>query len=158
MTPVTLEHTPQTIPGWRKAAEHLYSAGQPDRQHWAALAAAGLRGVLNLRPLAEQPGRDEAAEVAAAGLAYASLPIAGAGALDRESAAALDRALRQLPTPLLVHCASGNRVGALVALREAWFAGADPQTLLKRVIETFLRRVFCFVVGIVGHRVALAFV
>ena len=107
------------IKGWSEI-NHL--PGQPDY----------VRGVLNLRPLAEQPGRDEAAEVAAAGLAYASLPIADAGALDRESAAALDRALRKLPTPLLVHCASGNRVGALVALREAWFAGADPQTALTR--------------------------
>jgi uncharacterized protein (TIGR01244 family) len=121
-----------TIPGWRKAADGLYSAGQPEPAHWVALAVAGLRGVLNLRPPIEQPGRDESQEVAAAGLAYAALPIADAASLGRESAAALDQALRRLPTPLLVHCASGNRVGALVALREAWFAGADPQTALAR--------------------------
>ena len=121
-----------TIPGWRKAADGLYSAGQPEPTHWVALAAAGLRGVVNLRPAAEQPARDEAQEVSAAGLAYASLPIADAGGLGRDSAAALDRVLRQLPSPLLVHCASGNRVGALMALREAWFNGASAGTALER--------------------------
>lgn len=129
---MNLDATAVSIPGWRKAAEGLYSAGQPEPAHWAALAASGLRGVLNLRPAGEQPGRDESMEVAGAGMAYASLPIADAAALCRESAAALDRVLRTLPKPLLVHCASGNRVGALVALREAWFAGADPQTALAR--------------------------
>ena len=120
------------IPGWRQAADGLYSAGQPEPRHWSALAAAGLRSVLNLRPADEQPGRDESREVVDAGLAYAVLPIADAGALGRESAAALDHALRRLPRPLLVHCASGNRVGALIALREAWFAGADARTALSR--------------------------
>lgn len=120
------------IPGWRKAADQLYSSGQPAPTQWLALAAAGLRGVLNLRPATEQPGCDEASDVAAAGLAYAALPIADAACLGRETAAALDRALRELPSPLLVHCASGNRVGALVALREAWFNGADSVTALER--------------------------
>lgn len=129
---MNLDTANATIPGWRKAVDGLYSAGQPEPPHWAALAAAGLRGVVNLRPAAEQPDRDEAQEVAAAGLAYASLPIADAGALGRDSAAALDRALRLMPSPLLVHCASGNRVGALVALREAWFNGAGAGTALER--------------------------
>jgi uncharacterized protein (TIGR01244 family) len=120
------------VPGWRRAADGLYSAGQPEPRHWPALAAAGLRSVLNLRPADEQPARDESREVVGAGLVYAVLPIADASALGRESAAALDHALRQLPAPLLVHCASGNRVGALVALREAWFAGADARTALAR--------------------------
>ncbi len=132
MNALSLDTPNVAIPGWRKAADGLYSAGQPEPGHWVALAAAGLRGVVNLRPATEQPARDEAQEVSAAGLAYASLPIADASALGRDSAAALDRALRRLPSPLLVHCASGNRVGALVALREAWFAGADPQVALQR--------------------------
>ena len=120
------------IPGWRQAGDGLYSAGQPESRHWPALAAAGLRSVLNLRPAAEQPARDESQEVADAGLVYAALPIADASALGRESAAALDRALRELPAPLLLHCASGNRVGALVALREAWFNGGDAWIALSK--------------------------
>lgn len=120
------------IPAWRQASDGLYSAGQPEPRHWSALAEAGLRSVLNLRPAAEQPARNESHEVADAGLVYAALPIADAGALGRESAAALDRALRELPAPLLVHCASGNRVGALVALREAWFTGADARAALAK--------------------------
>ncbi|TNJ33773.1 beta-lactamase hydrolase domain-containing protein [Arenimonas terrae] len=124
--------SPLVIPGWRQVADGVYSAGQPEPQHWSALGEAGLRSVLNLRPAAELPARNESHEVAAAGLIYAAVPIADASALGRKSAAALDRALRELPAPLLVHCASGNRVGALVALREAWFNGADARTALSR--------------------------
>jgi uncharacterized protein (TIGR01244 family) len=129
---VQLDPDVEPIPAWREAAEGLYSSGQPQPGQWNRLAAAGLRSVLNLRPACELPGRDEAKEVAEAGLGYAQLPIADAASLDREAARGLDTMLRQLAAPLLVHCASGNRVGALVALREAWFVGADAEVALAR--------------------------
>ena len=132
MNPMSLDPTLPSIPAWRDAGAGLYSSGQPQPDHWKALADAGVRSVLNLRPPSELAGRDEAGEVGAAGLDYAQLPIADAASLNREAAQAMDRFLRQLKTPLLVHCASGNRVGALLALREAWFAGADAHTALAR--------------------------
>ncbi len=39
---------------------------------------------------------------------------------------ALDAALSAAGTPVLVHCGSGNRVGALFALRAAWLQGVAP--------------------------------
>lgn len=129
---VLLDPEAEPIPAWREAAEGLYASGQPQPGQWRQLAAAGLRSVLNLRPACELPGRDEAKEVSDAGMDYAQLPIADAASLDREAARGLDRILRQMPAPLLVHCASGNRVGALVALREAWFGGADAEAALAR--------------------------
>ena len=129
---------PSGIPGWRQAGPTLFSSGQPEARHWPALAAAGIRSVVNLRPRAELPGRDEPAEVAVGGLAYASIPVADAGALSRDAALAFVRALRELPSPVLVHCATGNRVGALVALREAWFAGADAPSALDRGVAAGL--------------------
>jgi uncharacterized protein (TIGR01244 family) len=106
----------------------LVSAGQPEPRHWRPLAAAGLRSVIDLRPASEQPQRDEAAEVAAAGMRYLKLPIADAQALGRDTVVQFDRALGLLPAPVLVHCASGNRVGALIALRAAWLQ-ALPATM-----------------------------
>lgn len=129
---VRLDPEVAPIPAWRQAADGLYSSGQPQPGHWNHLAAAGLRSVLNLRPTSELPGRDEAREVGEAGLRYAQLPIADATRLDREAARRLDGMLRQMPVPVLVHCASGNRVGALIALREAWFVGADAEVALAR--------------------------
>src|SRR5690606_31751293 len=94
---------------------------------WQAAADNGITTVINLRPQAEMDGRDEAVEVAAAGLAYFELPVAGAGDVTIDNARRLEELIAQAPGPVLVHCASGNRVGALLALAEvdARGVGAD---------------------------------
>lgn len=119
------------VPNFKFTMPGLYSSGQPETAHWQALHRAGLRSVINLCPAYEQPDQDEAKNVGCAGLAYAHLPIAGGSDLGPESAAALDGCLRELPAPVLVHCASGNRVGALMALREAWVVGAPVAQALE---------------------------
>lgn len=72
---------------------------------------------------------DEAAEVAALGMQYVSLPIAGGDDVTFENAAALDKILADTDGPVLLHCASGNRVGALFAL-SAKLAGATNEEAL----------------------------
>lgn len=62
---------------------------QPGLGAWGSLARAGVRTVVNLRPESELPGRDEAAEVVAAELAYLHIPIRDADDFKREAAAAL---------------------------------------------------------------------
>ncbi|WP_234446590.1 sulfur transferase domain-containing protein [Luteimonas sp. MC1750] len=95
------------------------------------LRAAGIRHVINLAPASETPGFDEAAAVRGAGMRYDALPIAGAGDLDREAVLAFDELLQAADGPALVHCGSGNRVGALVALRAAWLQGADDASAVE---------------------------
>jgi uncharacterized protein (TIGR01244 family) len=97
----------------------LYTSGQPAVGDWRAFADAGVRTVVNLRTSAEMKGRDERAEVEAAGMRYLELPIDGAAAIDAEHARALSALLRAQPGPVLLHCASGNRVGGLLALAAA---------------------------------------
>ncbi len=97
----------------------LIVAGQPAADDWKALAEAGVRTVINLRPAAEMQGRDERAEVVAAGLRYVELPIAGAGDINADNARRLAELLGQADGPVLVHCASGNRVGGLLAVAMA---------------------------------------
>jgi protein tyrosine phosphatase (PTP) superfamily phosphohydrolase (DUF442 family) len=57
------------------------------------------------------------------------LPIAGKDAISFDNARKLDGLLKEYPGPVLVHCGSGNRVGALLALR-ASLDGADDEKAL----------------------------
>jgi uncharacterized protein (TIGR01244 family) len=118
------------IPQLRQPRDQLMTGGQPEPGAWPVLAKAGVTTVVNLRPADEMPGRDEAAEVRAAGLTYVNLPIGGADTLGRKEVGALWQALESAPGPVLVHCGSGNRCGALLALAEAWHRGGTPEEAL----------------------------
>lgn len=123
-----------TIPNWRRIAPGRYSAGQPAPADWSRIAALGVRTVLTLRPDAEQPDIDERALVEAAGMHHLQLPVASGEALDAACidafCALLDTHERELgDAGLLIHCGTGNRVGALVALR-AYRRGASTEAAL----------------------------
>jgi uncharacterized protein (TIGR01244 family) len=118
------------IPQYRQVRNDLITGGQPDASAWPMLAKAGVRMVVNLRAPTETSGRNEAAEVASAGLTYVNVPIDGAARLGRNEAQALWRALDSSSGPVLVHCGTGNRCGALLALTEAWHRGSSPDEAL----------------------------
>lgn len=104
-----------------KSEADALSGGQPDAEQLKAAAAAGIRRVINLRPASEDAGYDEAAAAAALKLDYQLLPIAGPQDLTADNVRKLDALLAAgAGAPTLIHCASGNRVGALMALRAAW--------------------------------------
>ena len=103
----------------------IHAGGRIAADDLPALRDAGIRHVIDLSTDAETPDFDEGAAARAAGLGYDHLPIAGAADLTPASVAAFDQLLRGVEGPALVHCASGNRVGALAALRAAWLHGAD---------------------------------
>jgi protein tyrosine phosphatase (PTP) superfamily phosphohydrolase (DUF442 family) len=59
------------------------------------------------------------------------LPIQGGYDLNQANAQKLDQCLNAAgDQPILVHCMSGNRVGALFALRAYWLQGASPEQAL----------------------------
>jgi uncharacterized protein (TIGR01244 family) len=118
------------IPQFRQPRPQLMTGGQPEPDAWPALAKAGVTTVVNLRSATETPGRDEAGEVRAAGLTYVNLPVDGADKLGPNEVGALWQALESAPGPVLVHCGSGNRCGALLALAEAWHRGGSPEEAL----------------------------
>lgn len=101
----------------------VVSAGRLQPADIARVREAGIRHVIDLTPDAETPDFDEEAAVRAAGLAYSNLPLRGAVDLTRENVIAFDALVRTAKRPVLVHCASGNRVGAMAALRAAWVEG-----------------------------------
>lgn len=119
------------IPNFQKLSPQAFAAGQPPASAFEALADRGVRHVINLRPIAEGPDYNEAAAATAAGMAYYNIPIAGAVDLTRANVERLDAVLaRTGDEAFLLHCASSNRVGALMALRNAWVEGAPASEAL----------------------------
>lgn len=96
----------------------ITTAGQPDEASLKSLAEAGYATVIDLRSDAEDRGFDEQSVVESLGMNYISIPVSGAGGVSYANAALLDQSLSGIDGPVLVHCASSNRVGALLSLRE----------------------------------------
>ena len=109
----------------------ITSAGQPDEAALEVFADSGYATVIDLRGEGEDRGFDEAAVVEELGLHYVTLPIASGGEITFDNARKLDELLQAYPGPVLVHCASGNRVGALLALR-ASLGGADDEKAIAK--------------------------
>lgn len=107
--------------------------GTLDAERLRAIHEADFAHIVSLQPSAEHPDFDEAAQAAALGLQHHHRPISGAADLDREAAHWLNDVLADIGEEAAVlHCASGNRVGALVALRAAWIEGmADEAAIAK---------------------------
>ena len=97
----------------------LYTAGQPSAAALQQAAAAGVTTLIDLRQPDEARGFDETAAAEHLGLRYVRIPVAGAAGLTEANAQALRTALAQSQGPVLLHCASGNRAGALLALLQA---------------------------------------
>jgi uncharacterized protein (TIGR01244 family) len=103
---------------------HRHVSGQPSAQAIEQLRAAGITTVIDLRPDEETPDLDEKALAAKSGLKYHPLPITGAADLTRENVLRFDQLLKETRAEdVLIHCASGNRVGAMLALQARWLQG-----------------------------------
>jgi len=129
--PATVAGGPAPLERFNTPVEGIHAGGRITADDLPALRAAGIRHVIDLTPDAETPGFDEAGAVRDAGMGYDNLAIAGPGDLDRDAVLAFDRLLQAADGPTLVHCASGNRVGALAALRAAWLEGADEDAAVE---------------------------
>lgn len=105
----------------------VLSAGQPDADALHAAHEAGYTTVINLRPEGEFEDFDERALVESLGMAYRHIPVAGRAGVTEGNARALQAAIAEAGDgPVLVHCGTGNRVGALIALGE-WLDGTDEE-------------------------------
>ena len=125
---IALRAVLETIPYSACPVRDIATAGQPAESAWGALAQAGYRTVVDLRAPNEPRGYDEPGAVRAAGLDYVSLPITQATlsdeAFDAFRAIVRDPARR----PVVVHCATSNRVGALLL---PYFALDEHRTLAE---------------------------
>jgi uncharacterized protein (TIGR01244 family) len=110
-------------------APGITAAGQPNAEGLSELADNGYAAVIDLRTEDENRGIDEQSIVESLGMDYVSLPIADRDAINFDNAATLDQVLSRYDEPVLVHCGSGNRVGALFALREKMNGATDEDAL-----------------------------
>ncbi|TAL92560.1 MAG: hypothetical protein EPN69_08380 [Rhodanobacter sp.] len=95
----------------------LLTGGQPSRACLEAARNAGYRTVVNLRPTGEFTGFDEGSVVRKLGLDYVNIPVAGADGLNAAAVESIDAVLTdQRRRPVLIHCSTGNRAGALIAM------------------------------------------
>ena len=105
------------ITNFRAPESQVLSSGQPTEAQLQVMANAGVKHVVNLRTAGEQVDFDEKAAVEAAGMTYYSIPVAGGAGVNSANASSLQQLLNNISgEPVLVHCASGNRVGGLMAV------------------------------------------
>lgn len=96
------------------------------------IAQAGIEHIINLQAETEL-SFDEKSAVEAAGMSYTHLPISGAEDLKQVNLLEFDKALRtHHGKKTLLHCGSGNRVGACIALRAGWLRGRKMDTAIER--------------------------
>jgi uncharacterized protein (TIGR01244 family) len=119
-----------TIGNFSAFGDRVYFAGQPGERDFDLLAGEGVKTVINLRTPGEMEslGFDERKTVEAKGMQYLHVPIAtgepGAEAIE-QLMTAIDRAQ---DAPVLIHCASSNRVGYVWAMYRATRHGLDVES------------------------------
>jgi len=110
----------------------VLTSGQPTEEQLAAVARAGYKTVVNLRTAGEPGTWDEAPKAAELGLRYVSIPMKGADDLTEANVRALAEVLADPQAyPVVVHCATSNRVGALFALKAFQLDGASAEEALE---------------------------
>lgn len=120
-----------TLPNVSFPAPHRIASGSLQASDIATLKKAGVREVIDLRANSETPDFDEQAAVRDAGIIYHNLPISGASDLSRSNVKRFNQLLADAgDRRTLVHCASSNRVGAMIALRAALIQGQSTEAAL----------------------------
>jgi uncharacterized protein (TIGR01244 family) len=106
---------PSAFPAYLRVRPNLAVAGQPSAEGLAQVKAMGFQTVINLRT-EKEGAKDEEAAVTAAGLRYVWVPVTPE-TLSMADAEAVGRVLEDPAAgPVLLHCASANRVGAVWTL------------------------------------------
>lgn len=122
----------ETLTPYFRPDEQTIVCGALDESKVSALAQAGVELVINLQA-DDELEFDEAQAVQQAGMAYEHLPIASAADLKQLNILAFDNILRQHHgKKTTIHCGSGSRVGAAVALRAGWLRGRKMDTAMAR--------------------------
>jgi uncharacterized protein (TIGR01244 family) len=107
------------IPAYTLVRPGLAAAGQPTPDALRKLKEMGFKTVVNLRTEAEGTTQAERQEVEALGLRYVSVPVSPQ-TFSRADVEAVRKVLDDPAAgPVLLHCGSANRVGAVLGVIEA---------------------------------------
>ena len=111
----------------------VFSSGQPTQEQLDTLSTAGIKHVINLRTAGELEEWDEREYVESlGGVTYHSIPVQAPNDINVLKAASLQALLKSFgDEPVLLHCGSGNRAGALVAVIEGELEGKDADAAVE---------------------------
>ena len=116
------------IPNALSPREGLLLGGQPSLEQLQAAQQAGYKTIINLRGMGEAGTDVEPAVVNELGMNYVHIPINGGAGITPDNAQRLSDAMTAAgDEPTMVHCASGNRVGALFALEAGLLNGVSAE-------------------------------
>src|SRR5512143_3413767 len=106
---------PHEVPNYHRVRPGVATGGQPSAEALSRLGALGFKTVINLRT-EKEGAKDEETAAKAAGLAYVWVPVT-ADTLSLEDASRVEKVLEdESAAPVLLHCATANRVGAVWAV------------------------------------------
>ena len=131
VAPVKVDLSEVVDSGTVRPIDGISAAGQPSEAALKVFAESGYVAVIDMRTDSENRGFDEAGVVEELGMDYVSMPIASADDINFSNAAKLDQLIKSYEGPVLVHCASSNRVGALLALADYESNGDKDMALAK---------------------------
>jgi uncharacterized protein (TIGR01244 family) len=104
------------IAGYKLVHSGLAAAGVPSAEALATLKARGFKTVIDLRGVTEPGVAEEEAIVRTQGLRYVHVPVS-ASTFSLGDVETVARVLDDAQAaPVLLHCASSNRVGAVLAV------------------------------------------
>jgi uncharacterized protein (TIGR01244 family) len=110
---------PAVIPNYRLLKPGLATAGQPTPEALRKLKEQGFKTVISLRADSEPGVKEEEAIVKGQGLEYVSVPVTPASFSQQQ----VDQVAKVLDDPeagpILFHCGSANRVGAVWTVIQA---------------------------------------
>ncbi len=125
-----LNDHPINVPNLCTPQPDLLACGLPSEQDLQDAAKKGIKTIVNLCPPEETPP-GETGMVEQLGMSYVNIPIRGPQDLTRDAAQQLATLMDDCSNhPLLIHCRSANRVGALIALKEFWLSGKSTEEAL----------------------------
>jgi uncharacterized protein (TIGR01244 family) len=112
--------------------DNILTGGQPTFEQLKKASKTGFKAVINLRTDGELPAPEqESTWVEGMGMKYFHIPVAGAEGLTLENTKLFAEVLSKTENyPLIVHCKSGGRVGAMFALKAFHIDGKNIEEAL----------------------------
>lgn len=93
--------------------DNQYLSAQPAKSDFQKMKQMGVKTVINLRSAEETPDLNEKELVEGLGMTYHNVPFSSPGELNDEVFAKTRDLLQTVERPLLLHCSSANRTGAV---------------------------------------------
>lgn len=122
---------PVAVMGGKVPFDNILTGGQPTEENLKEAHTKGIQTIINLRPANEKPSpAEEEAWARKYRFHYVTLPISGPADVTRENAEKFNDLLKRYPFPVLVHCSTGNRVGAMFAMKAFFVDGKDADTAI----------------------------